>query len=121
MNWYVASDEFLYVDPDESTDERIVGCAYSALDGSLAAGQRLQGRLVNYADKAPYMTETAFTVPCDKVIPSATFANADGNVIKLPPWGLPSATTRLSSMQRRLTTGPPGPWRQSQTTRARSV
>lgn len=92
MSWTVAGDEFLYIDLDASTDERVVGYAYSALDG-LLAGQELIGVLRDYSGPASNtetlgVAETEFAVPCGATVPSTSFTNIDGGLAMLSPLGL---------------------------------
>lgn len=93
MVWFVAGDEFRYIDPDESTDERLVGYAYSALGEDFGMGQQPEVTLTEYSepinsDEDAEVTENTLTIPCAGPVPSVTLTNADGGTIELSPLGL---------------------------------
>lgn len=93
-SWSTAGDEFIYVDSDASTDDALVGYAYSVFGEPIAQGQPVP--LTIYTCDVPFdedheedqFHERTIGIPCTKVVASRALANESGGTVAVSPLGL---------------------------------
>ncbi|MBQ9069280.1 MAG: hypothetical protein IJ131_09535 [Eggerthellaceae bacterium] len=94
FSWAAGGDEFIYVDPNASTADTIVGYAYSVFGSPVSERQPVT--LTLYTCDVPFnqdFTEDQFhmqtyEIPCTNVATSMAFASDEGSTISLSPLGL---------------------------------
>lgn len=94
MSWATIGDEFVYIDPDASTDDTLVGYAYTVFGEVVPDGQAVP--LTMWTCDVPFTAdftesqfhEQTFDIPCTKAVESVSFANADNGLVSVSPLGL---------------------------------
>lgn len=94
FSWAAGGDEFVYVDPNASTSDTIVGYAYSVFGDSVPEGKAVT--LTVYTCDVPFNQDheedqfhmQSYKIPCTKAVASVTFASSEGSTVAISPLGL---------------------------------
>ena len=93
FSWTAAGDEFVYIDPTASTEDTLVGYAYSVFGEPVPEGQPVT--LTAYTWDVPFEDSAedqfhmqSYEIPCTRAVPSATFESAEGSAVAVSPLGL---------------------------------
>lgn len=94
FSWAAGGDEFVYVDPNVSSSDTIVGYAYSVFGDSVPEGKTIT--LTAYTCDVPFYKDhdedqfhvQSYEIPCTKAVASATFASGEGSTVAISPLGL---------------------------------
>lgn len=100
--WTVEGDDFVYVDPEASTEETVVGYAYSVFGDPIPEGESVQLKIWTY--DVPYIDayvdeglvhEQELEIPCTKAVASVAFETDGGGSANVSPLGLVLDTRSL--------------------------